>query len=97
MDIRNAYGRRADFEAHCASLTRATQNDPENGDLWFLLGYCHYYSDDMPKAADALARAARLRPEDELLARFAQLSGLSARSKRQVPPEKATPPPRKEL
>lgn len=79
MDIRTAYGDQKDFRRHRRALRRAVRADAENGDLWFLLGYVYFFSDDMPKAADALTRSAELMPDDRLVARLADLArgGLS--------------------
>lgn len=77
MDMRNAYRDRADFLTHLDALRRAVDSDRGNGDLWFLLGYCHYYSDDMARAAEALTTAAKIRPEDELITRLADLARMS--------------------
>ena len=77
MDIRGAYGKRADFATHLTALHSALERDTGNPDLWFLLGYCCYYSNQMGRAAEALGNAAKLRPEDGLFARFADLVGLA--------------------
>ena len=77
MDIRGAYGTRADFAPHLKALHAALERDTGNPDLWFLLGYCCYYSNQMDKAAEALGNAAKLRPEDELFAQFADLVGVA--------------------
>jgi tetratricopeptide (TPR) repeat protein len=77
MDIRGAYGTRADFAKHLKALHGALERDVGNADLWFLLGYCCYYSNQMDEAAEALGNAAKLHPEDRLFAQFADLVGLA--------------------
>ena len=85
MDIRNAYGDRADFPRHLENLRDAVNFDTDNGDLWFVLGYCYFFSNNMTRAGEALENAARLRPDDKIVARLADLAQTSA------PPSKRAP------
>ncbi|MCH7592527.1 MAG: hypothetical protein IH989_07095 [Planctomycetes bacterium] len=78
MDIRSAYGVGADFPKHRNALKKAAAREKQNGDLWFLLGYMHYYTDNMTGAARVLAKAAELEPDDPLIAELASLAGMSA-------------------
>ena len=92
MDIRSAYGDRTAFRNHLDALRMAVESDRGNGDLWFLLGYCYYYSDDMTKAAEALATAAKLRPEDTLFAQLADLARMTVPRSEQGPAEQKPRP-----
>lgn len=74
IDIRSAYGRNEEFTRHLAALREAAENAPENPEVWFLLGYYYFYSQDAAKAADALRRAADLRPENRLYGQLAELA-----------------------
>lgn len=75
MDVRTAYGNRTDFADHLAALSAAAKKNAENGDLWLLLGYYYYFSDNVANAARALTRAVQLEPEDRLPARLLDLAG----------------------
>ncbi len=97
MDIRTAYGDQQDFRRHRRALRRAVRTDVENGDLWFLLGYVYFFSDDMPKAADALTRSAELMPEDRLVARLADLAGTGRSHPEGRPTEREPLEPIREL
>lgn len=88
MDIRTAYGNRADFNKHLQALRRTAKADAENGDLWFVLGYVHYYSDNMAGAARALAKSAKLLPDDGVVARLADLAQTSAQRPGKASPKK---------
>jgi len=74
MDIRAAYGQVDDFDRHLAALRQAAEGASDDADLWFLLGYDYFYSKAMARAADALKRAADLRPESRLFAQLAELA-----------------------
>lgn len=78
MDIRGAYGVQGDFAKHRSKLQKSAKLDEENGDLWFLLGYVHYYTDHMGGAARALTKAAELEPNDRLIAELLSLAAMSA-------------------
>lgn len=97
MDIRNAYGNRADFQEHLKALHAAAKSNTNRGDLWFLLGYCHYYSNNMKKATEAFATAAKLQPEDELFAQLAELARMSAQRPGKAPVKRESQPGKKEL
>ena len=78
MDLRGAYGVVGDFARHRKALKQAAAEQEQDGDIWFLLGYVHYYSDNMAGAARALGKAAELEPDDPLIAELASLAGMSA-------------------
>ena len=78
MDIRGAYGNDSDFPSHRKALRQATVKAAEDGDLWFVLGYVHYFSGNMAQAAKSLQQASELQPDDRLTAELASLARLSA-------------------
>jgi Flp pilus assembly protein TadD len=78
LDVRTAYGDLGEFRKHRRALRRAARIEPERGDLWFLLGYVYFFSDDMTKAARSLAHAADLMPDDTVVARLADLARAGA-------------------
>lgn len=78
MDLRGAYGVVEDFPKHRNALQKAAAREKQNGDLWFLLGYVYYYTDNMAGAARALGKAAELEPDDPLIAELASLAKMSA-------------------
>jgi Flp pilus assembly protein TadD len=78
LQIRGAYGNPDHFALHLTALREAARNDENNPGIWFLLGYFGYYSDHMAEAADALERAAKLRPTDGLIQQLFELASLSA-------------------
>ncbi|MFQ5494656.1 MAG: hypothetical protein ACE5EX_04680 [Phycisphaerae bacterium] len=77
LQIRGAYGNPEHFALHLTALREAAENDKNNPEIWFLLGYFGYYSDYMAEAADALGRAVKLRPTDELVQQLFELASLS--------------------
>lgn len=82
MDIRGAYGVEGDFAKHRGALQKAASREKVDVDLWFLLGYVHYYTDNMAGAARTLKKATDLDPGDPLIAELASLAGMSAPSAR---------------
>lgn len=88
MDIRNAYGNRTDFLKHIEALRDAVDSDADNGDLWFVLGYCYFFSNNMTKAAESLASAAGLRTDDKIVVRLADLARVSAQRSEKAPTER---------
>ncbi len=78
MDIRGAYGNGEDFVSHRDALRRVATQEQDNADAWFLLGYYHFYTNNMGGAARALERAAKLAPDDPLIAELGALAGMSA-------------------
>ncbi len=67
FDIRDDYGRRADFDTHLAALCEAQRQAPANLDRMVLLGYVLYFSHQRDKAYDLLKEANRLRPGDPFI------------------------------
>jgi len=78
VDIREAYGVRSDFEKHRESLRTAAEDQRESADLWLLLGYYYYFSDDVERASAALALAGTLRADDKLVSVLASAALPSA-------------------
>lgn len=78
MDIRGAYRVKGDFAKHRGMLQKAAAGAEDDVDLWFLLGYVHYYTDRMAAAASALKTAADLDPGDRLITELLSLAAMSA-------------------
>ncbi len=79
LDIRGSYGKPGDFAKHEHALEAAAKKDSDNADVWFLLGYYFFYSDNTARAAEAFAHAAKLSPQDPLFARLAEIAGMSVK------------------
>jgi tetratricopeptide (TPR) repeat protein len=74
LDIRGAYGDRGTFDRHLRALEDAADDDAENVELAFLVGYCRFFSSDMPGAVEPLDRAARAMPRERAVVRMAELA-----------------------
>jgi hypothetical protein len=72
-DIRDDYGRRAEFDEHLADLVNAVNRSPGSVDRLTLLGYVHCYSNRPGDAYEPLVRAKRLAPDDRLVLRLLEV------------------------
>ena len=89
IDVRQAYDKHVDdFVAHMDALTAAVEADTENAELWFLLGYFRYFSNDAVAAHEAWSNARRLAPEDGQIAILDDLAR-AARSTQEKPRHRA--------
>ncbi len=77
LQIRGAYGNPDHFALHLTALHEAALKDENNPEIWLLLGYFGYYSNNMAVAADALERATKLLPNDGLIRQLFELSSMS--------------------
>ena len=73
-DMREDYGKRADFDRHLEGLEKAQQAFPRNLDRLILLGYVRCYSHQRDKAYEPLVKARKLDQRDELVARLLKAS-----------------------
>lgn len=78
LDVRGSYGVPGDFERNITALGTAVQRDADNAGLRLLQGYYHYFSSRPSEAAQALAAAADLAPDDRVIQRFARVVAMSA-------------------
>jgi len=69
-DLRDDYGKRADFDEQLEELEKALRRFPRNLDRLVVLGYVHRYSNQLERAYEALARASKINPRDRLVARL---------------------------
>jgi len=77
LDVRAAYGVTGDFERHLAALRQAVDGNKQSADLWLLLGYYDYFSGNQAEAAEALARAGKLRAGDRLIESLSRMALMS--------------------
>jgi len=70
FDIRDDYGRKADFDQHLQALETASRQAPDNIDRLITLGYVRYYTHQRDNAYEALAKAAKLDTRDRLVQRL---------------------------
>ncbi len=70
FDMRDDYGKRADFDKQVEALENALKRFPRNGDRLIMLGYVRYYSNQRDKAYEALAKANKLDRRDRLVLRL---------------------------
>ncbi|MBI4717699.1 MAG: hypothetical protein HY763_07845 [Planctomycetes bacterium] len=75
LDLREGYADPAEFRRHLDTLHSAAVAAQSDAGLWFLVGYCGFYSAEPGLAAEALAHAVRLKPDDRV---FQRLSGVAA-------------------
>ncbi len=86
MDLRGAYGEWDDFVRHVRALQQATEESPEDAELWFLLGYCRYFSKQMKESVVPLSKAAELAPDDRMVGRLSDLAKtVSGRAEKKTP------------
>lgn len=78
LSIRDSYAAPDDFRAHFSRLIPTTEQNADNPELWFLVGYYAYFSGDRAAAADAWAKTLALRPRDEQVKSLENLSRMTA-------------------
>ena len=69
-DMRDDYGKRADFDKQLATLQIASKRFPRNVDRLIMLGYVHYYTGQRDRAYFPLDRANKIDPRDRLVERL---------------------------
>lgn len=67
FDIRNDYGDPAAFAKHLDVLKKAAAERPQDIQIWTLLGYVQRYSGNRTESINALKRAYKIDPADEIV------------------------------
>ena len=65
-DMRDDYGRRADFDSHVRALEAALAQSPSSVERLVMLGYVRYYSGQKDTAYEPLARVKRIDPANPI-------------------------------
>jgi tetratricopeptide (TPR) repeat protein len=74
LDLRGAYGERDDFVRQVRALQQAAEQEPEDGELWFLLGYCRYFAGQIKESVAPFSKAAELMSDHRMVVRLSELA-----------------------
>ncbi len=77
IDIREAYTNQAEFKKHLDKLTLEANSTKDDAELWALLGYYRFFSEQQADALRALRRAAQLAPSDPFVAKLMNAARIS--------------------
>ncbi len=77
IDIRQDYDNVAEFERHRELLAKAATDAGDAPELWALLGYYRFFSEDGVDAVPALNRAAELAPESPVIRELREVARVS--------------------
>ncbi len=83
-DIRREYGRQQDFDDHLRQLSDAAHTQPNDPELWLLLGYYQFFSDRRDQALASLDQAAALITDDRVIERLREASRASVHPDREL-------------
>lgn len=77
LNLRDAYAKPSEFDAHLGSLRKAAQDQAEDVDILFALAFCEYFAGDSAAAKTSLDAAQAIEPGDSVISEFRQIVTLS--------------------